>query len=366
MTTRGHELTRCRLLIVPVQPELTVRVAGVDANVVSALTLNLNKLPWCGGPSCAVSAWRPARSWFQFLFVFAGLAPGLAACGGETADSGQLSTGGTGSGAGGASTAGGASGTGGQRIVDTSVLAMGGAGLGAQCNQSSSDPNAPVVHRLNPPVLQVACGAYMGQDVLSVDAAKDVCLNWQASVVSDADVFIPSRTLGSMCPGFGSFTVGVTARFPQDAMPGATASGTLVVVSDHSSLKCVSAPVQAILVESAFELGSQSIDFGNVPVGSSSSVSLTVTNIGIGPLPALRPEAVLSAPFAYADWGYHGEDAPPTSPIAPGQSAQVTFTCAPNSAGSVAAHVDLSPFPGAPAACGVSQGVDLVCAGIGP
>jgi hypothetical protein len=164
-----------------------------------------------------------------------------------------------------------------------------------------------------------------------------------------------------MCPGFGSFTVGVTAKFPDDATPGATATGTLVVTTDHPGLRCVSVAVSAVVVQSQFAIDATALIFGNVASGSTATLIATVTNLGAGPLPAIVPESPVPAPFSYRDWGIHAEDPAPTNPLIAGETAQIFFSCTPTISGDDVARITLSPCPGAPAACSNVQTIDLSC-----
>ena len=77
---------------------------------------------------------------------------------------------------------------------------------------------------------------------MSIVVPEGVCVDWSTNVESTSDVFAPVRVSNSAC-GFGSADVYVWAKFPTDAIPGATASGILEVLTNNVKLPCATARV---------------------------------------------------------------------------------------------------------------------------
>jgi hypothetical protein len=229
-----------------------------------------------------------------------------------------------------------------------------------------NDPGTPVpyVEVFDPGPVAVACqGLAQSGVVIRIGDQSGQGFDWRASV-SSPGVFWPSISEGSACPGFTPQDVGVDVAFPDDAAAGSRASGTLVIDTTYRGLPRIEEPVNAILVPVQFMLellgsatavppGTASdplvVDFGSV-VGD---VYVQVRNLGTAPLALLHPASPLPDPFWFQDWGYHGEDPPPTLPVAPGEVARMIVGFHPSTPGSYSADLELTPFRTTPGAgCG--------------
>ena len=156
----------------------------------------------------------------------------------------------------------------------------------------------------------------------------------------------------------------MVVAFPDDAVAGSRASATLAIDTTYAGLPRIEEPVGAILVPVQFMLellgsatavppGTASdplvVDFGSV----AGDVYVQVRNLGTAPLTVIHPASPVPDPFSFDDWGYHGEDAPPTPPVAPGDVARMHVGFHPSTPGSYSADLELTPFRTTPGAgCG--------------
>jgi hypothetical protein len=295
-------------------------------------------------------------------------ATGQGGAGGPGAPGGAVGSGGAGItvGAGGL---GGASGPGGTGGVPKVV---------SGCIFNESGTPVPIVDILDPGPVAVACqGTTTSDAVIRVGDARGQGFNWQASVVpsASAGIFHPSFGGGAACAGYDAVGVGVVTFFPDDAVGGSTASGTLVIETTYAGLPWVGAPVSAILVPVQFSLeltdatavppGTATqplvVDFGAVP----GDVYVLVRNLGTAPLGLIHPAVPLPQPFSFTDWAFRGEDAPPPPPVAPGETAQIRLGFRPTAPGTYTADLELTPFRSTPGA-GCGSPVHVLLSGSAP
>ena len=241
-----------------------------------------------------------------------------------------------------------------------------------------NDPGAtvPFVAVFDPGLMLVACqGSAQSTSVIRIGDQSGQGFDWRASTVPSPGVFRPSTGGSSACPGFTPQDVGVIAAFPDDAAAGTRASATLAIETTFPGLPRVEEPVNAILVPAQFSLeliGSTTVtpgtatdplvvDFGSGP----GDVYVEVRNLGTAPLGLIRPASPPPFPFFFTDWGYHGEDPPPTPPVAPGGMATIHLGFNPPAAGDFTADLELTPFRTTPGAgCGSSVHVLLKGSGV--
>lgn len=149
-------------------------------------------------------------------------------------------------------------------------------------------------------------------------------------------------------------------HFPDDATPGATARGTLVIDTTDPALTPVRFDVNAELVETRFSLDPAQVDFGTVAIGQSASATVTVTNLGMAPLSLLEPQAAVNAPFRYVDWAPRGEDQFGSPTVPPGGKQTITIYFEPTASGDYSAGLELTSFfDASPPECGAPEPLAL-------
>jgi hypothetical protein len=222
----------------------------------------------------------------------------------------------------------------------------------------------------------VACqGTAQSTAVIRIGDQSGQGFDWRASTVPSPGVFRPSTGGSSACAGFAPQDVGVIAAYPDDAAAGTRASATLAIDTTYAGLPRVEAHVNAILVPVQFSLelvgltnvapGTATdplvVDFGSGP----GAVYVQVRNLGTAPLSVIHPASPPPIPFSFDDWGYHGEDPPPTPPVAPGEVAMIRIGFNPPAPGDFTADLELTPFRTTPGdGCGSSVHVLLSGSGL--
>ena len=265
---------------------------------------------------------------------------------------------------------------------DGAAASGGAAGSGGDPRVSSgcilNDPATPVpfVDVMDPGPVAVACqGSAQSGTVIRIGDQSGQGFDWRASVLPSPGVFRPSTGVSSACPGFTPQDVGVFAAFPDDAAAWSRASATLAIDTTYAGLPRIEAQVNAILVPVQFSLelvGSTTVPPGTptdplvVNFGSGpGDVYVQVRNLGTAPLGLIRPASPPPFPFFFTDWGYHGEDPPPTPPVAPGEVATIHLGFNPPAPGDFTADLELTPFRTTPGAgCGSSVHVLLSGSGL--
>jgi len=209
-------------------------------------------------------------------------------------------------------------------------------------------------------VIQVACHSGVRATVVLVSDDAGQGFDWTASVVPANAALTPDPPSGSACAGYGPTGAGILVIFPDDATPGRTARGTLVIDTTVPALTPVRFDVNAELVETRFSLEPGQVDFSTVAIGQSASATVTVTNLGTAPLSVLEPQAAVNAPFRYVDWAPRGEDQFVIPTVPPGGKETITVYFEPKASGDYSAELELTPFHNAgPPECGAPQHLAL-------
>jgi hypothetical protein len=218
----------------------------------------------------------------------------------------------------------------------------------------------PRIELLHPPPLEVPCESRGEVALVNIANDSGQGFEWWSQMQIDDGVFTPTMPQFSACPGFGFTEAGVYAQFPSGSEPGESATGTLRIVTSYAPIGVIDADVTATLIASDFTLDPTVLDFGSVLAGQVVTLHVTVHNNAAAPLEKLVPSGPQYEPFSYRDWVIHGEDTPPTVPIPPGGSQQITISFSPSTPGNFSSTLELSPFdPGVPATCGTPQTLAL-------
>lgn len=270
---------------------------------------------------------------------------------------------------GGASTTprpGGISGSGGAAGAPSASGGAGSGGTGGAMNVVSQcifDKSGDPVARFEPQdvgIIHAACHSVVQATIVLVSDEAGQGFDWTSRVVPATATLTPNPSFASACAGYPPRGAEVVVRFPDDATPGQSAHGTLVIDTTDPAITPLSFDVNAELVETRFSLDPGKIDFGAVAIGQSASAQVTVTNLGTAPLTLVEPQASVNAPFRYVDWAPRGEDQFVVPTVPPGGKQTITVYFEPKASGDFSAELELSPIPApGPPECGAPQPLAL-------
>lgn len=160
------------------------------------------------------------------------------------------------------------------------------------------------------------CGAAAVSRSVTLSNSGDAALVFSAAIASGSG-FTLSATEGSIEPG-GALELSVSAAVPSGATAGSTQSGAVLITTNDPENGSLQVGLTARAAGATLALNPGAANFGVLPVNSSQSLPITLTNSG-NTTASVTPSALTDSQFSMSWSG-----APAPLAIAPGASATLT------------------------------------------